>query len=237
MASVSDSHTTGSLLSAQVQPEEPQCSLNVGIASPNQQSRDGAAADIQLPAGWVKLTDCYGTYYGNANLNTFQRTHPSLNAPPFALEMTDYNFGHPAPDAPAWAWMMYLWLREVKSTHSVVGTLCAVSLCGRRLCAPPRDTLFQRRTGFRIWLLISFLLASLCFHASLTISFGASELGVSPFSRTPSFTSGQLVRECGQSRNCFWKPAIIQAFVVSLPFGIYRCAIFACKKTASPVKG
>ena len=226
-----------------VQESEPQCSFSVAIASPNQQSR--AAADMQLPPGWTKLTDDYGvSYYANASLDSFQYTHPALNAPPFSPDMTDYTMGHPAPEAPAWSWMKYLWLREMKSTHSVVGVLCAVSLSGRSLCAPPRDAVFQRRVWFRIWFMISSLVSSLFFSTSFNIIFGGAERAASDFypgttiSRGVDFNipASELISECERSMTCFWKPIVLQFFVVSVVFGMYRCELDR-EQTPSSITG
>ena len=143
------------------------------ITEKEQQSH--ATAYAEVPPGWNKLTDDYGvTYYVQPSTGTFQYTHPSLNAPPFAPTLTDYVMGHPAFNAQAWAWMLYFWVREVKSSHSVIGTLCAVTLCGRNLCAPPRDKLFQRRVTFRIYFMISSLLSSLLMQAAFMVMMYAS---------------------------------------------------------------
>jgi hypothetical protein len=216
-----------------VQESDPLCNIVVAVASPNQQSR--AAADLQLPPEWTKLTDDHGvTYYANASLDSFQYTHPSLNVPPFAPDMTDYIMGHPAPEAPAWSWMMYLWLREVKSTHSVVGTLCAVSLFGRSLCDPPRDAVFQRRVWFRIWFMISSLATSLFLQAVLSLIFGSIEYSASIIDPRTNRTmlgvdttvpASVYTSYCQSSTTCFWKPIIVQFFGVSVIFGIYRCEL------------
>ena len=178
-----------------------------------QQAR--AAADLQLLPGWTKDTDdCGVSYYANASLDTIQYTHPALNAPPFSPDLTDYVMGHPAPHASAWAWMLYLWLRDVKSTHSVVGTLCAL-----RLCAPPRDKLFQRRIKFRMWFMVSSLLSSTFFYASFAIRFSpnlnlltAEELSL-----------GQQIHACQRIPRCFLLTTAFYVVIVSVPFGIFRC--------------
>jgi hypothetical protein len=171
------------------------------------------ASDKQLPLGWMRLTDDHGvSYYVEPSLGTFQYTHPSLNAPPFAPEHTDYVMGHPSHDAQALAWMLYLWVREVKSSHSVIGTLCALSLCGRRACSPPLDKLFQRRVAFRIWFMISSLLSSLLWQVCAKIL----------FRRDPKSTVDEAISGCSTDSRCTVLSIFLQMTFVSLPFGIFR---------------
>lgn len=178
-----------------------------------QQSR--AAADLQLPPGWTKFTDDYGvSYYSNAPLGTIQYTHPSLNAPPFSPDLTDYVMGHPAPHASAWAWMLYLWLREVKATHSVVGTLCAL-----RLCAPPRDQVFQRRIIFRMWFMTTSLLASTFFYAAFALRFSPNFNLLTD----QELSLKQQVAACQTHTRCFLLTSAFYAIFVSVPFAIFRC--------------
>lgn len=176
----------------------------------------GCVLDKQLPSGWVKLTDDHGvSYYAEPSIRIFQYSHPSLNAPPFAPDCTDYLMGHPSHDSPAWAWMLYLWVREVKSTHSVIGTLCAVSICGRRLCAPPLDKLFQRRVAFRIWFMVSSLISSLFWQVSVKILL--LERG------DPNFAVEEAISGCNVSARCTLLSIFLQLMFVSVPFGIFRC--------------
>jgi hypothetical protein len=170
------------------------------------------ACDKQLPLGWMRLTDNHGvSYYVEPSLGTFQYTHPSLNAPPFAPDHTDYVMGHPSHDAPALAWMLYLWVREVKSSHSVIGVLCALSLCGRRVCAPPLDKLFQRRVAFRMWFMISSLLSSLLWQVCTKI-----------LVKNPKSTVDEAISGCSTETRCTLLSIFLQMMFVSLPFGILR---------------
>ena len=179
-----------------------------------QQSR--AAADLQLPPGWAKFTDDYGvSYYSNASRGTIQYTHPCLNAPPFSPDLTDYVMGHPAPHASAWAWMLYLWLREVKATHSVVGTLCAL-----RLCAPPRDQVFQRRIIFRMWFMTTSLLASTFFYAAFALRFSPNFNVLTD----QELSAKQQINACTlKNPRCFLLTSAFYAIFVSVPFAIFRC--------------
>jgi hypothetical protein len=193
----------------------------IGETQRDQPSR--ATSDMKLPPGWSKLADDYGvTCYVEPSTGNIQYTHPSLNAPPFAPNLTDYIMGYPAPDAPAWAWMLYLWMREVKSSHSVIGTLCAVSLCGRSLCSPPRDRLFQRRVTFRIYFMITSLLSSLLFQIAVMVMQFANVSKVD----SRKVQVDQAIRSCNQNRGCMVSSIFIQFIFVSLPFGIFRCVFF-----------
>ncbi len=176
--------------------------------------------DMMLPPGWVKLNDDQVTYYANAHLHAFQCTHPSLNAPPFQLDKTDYITGLPAIDAPAWRWMKYLWWRQVKSTHSVVGTLCALShRFGCECLSPPRDIVFQSRLWFRIWYMLSSMSTSFSVHTIAFIFLGSNILN----QNLVTGKADNAYAAAEQSSQRSWIPYAAQLLGVSIPFSIYRC--------------
>ena len=194
-------------------------SLSEKLLSPEEHA--ARSDDMMLPPGWIKLRDGQITYYANASLHAFQCTHPSLNAPPFQLDKTDYITGLPATDAPAWHWMRYLWWREVKSTHSVLGTLCALShRFGWKRLSPPRDMVFQSRLWFRIWYFLSSLTSSFSLHTTVFMLLGSSIL-------KQDFFNGAKPDQCyaaaEQSSQKSWIPYVSQFLLVSIPFSIYRC--------------
>ena len=152
-----------------------------------------------LPSEWTQLNDDDGTTF-YASPNVVQYTHPSLNAPPFDLERTDYVMKHPAPDAPARSWILYLWLRDVKCTHSIMGVLCAISWCSL-----PHDIAFQRRIVWRIYLAVCNLFCALLFQV-------AGRNAISPG------------KECDQQ--CTLQIIPVQILVVSVPLAIFRCWLF-----------
>jgi hypothetical protein len=192
-------------------------SLRANLLSPEE--HDARSDDMMLPPGWVKLNDDQVTYYANADLRAFQCTHPTLNAPPFQLDKTDYITGLPAINAPAWRWMKYLWWREVKSTHSVVGTLCALSnRFGCTCLSPPRDIVFQSRLWFRIWYMLSSLTSSFCVHTITFVLLGESILDTD-FS---DMKSEDAYAATEQSPHVSWIPYAAQLLGVSIPFSIYR---------------
>lgn len=206
-----------SLVSAVNLMTEKPCGFVVDSTALDKQSFAAVASGMKLPLGWTQFADDHGvTYYVEPSTGTFQYTHPSLKAPPFAPDLTDYVMGHPAPDAPAWAWMLYLWVREVKSSHSVIGTLCAVSPFGCSLCAPPRDKLFQRRMVFRMYFMISSLISSTFLQVAFVMQFNPSRVS------TANVSADQRISQCSKSTSCTAANIFIQFMMVSIPFGIFR---------------
>jgi hypothetical protein len=192
-------------------------SLRISLLSPEQHAV--CSDDMMLPPGWVKLHDDHVTYYANADLRAFQCTHPSLNAPPFQLDKTDYVTGLPAIDAPAWRWMKYLWWREVKSTHSVIGTLCALSSrFGCKCLSPPRDVVFQSRLWFRMLHTLSSWASSFCVH---TVTFIALGFRANP-NQTATMGPEDAYAATEHSPHMSWIPYAAQLLGQSIPFSIYR---------------
>ena len=179
------------------------------------------AAGPSPPPQWVELTDSWGvTYYANVLLNAVQYTPPALNAPPFAPERTDYIMGCPEHDASAAAWMWYLWVREMKSKHSLVGLMCALSWCGDcKVCTPPQDVHFPKWHAFRIQFFITWWASALFWRPSFSAMLGRIFL--------PSYISKsavtEQVSECNTPSQCSAIISGLQLLALSVPLICFRC--------------